>query len=351
MGLGSAEGIFSTAAPNLSSFWSSSFNRESTSWSQSSLRAHMCTSLARWGGHGLMRWCKVCFDASTPRHSEGEWSITNIKNKLTSKILKESLHPKRSPRREEHEKICLACSSSSSFSGTSVRSGEGEVVSAVSERSRRSHSSRSSQEMQRCCSYAFSETQGFVSFIFHSYPFPSVPIILPVSLQSFPFKKLQHSKTSSSGGELGLSAAAAAAAAAATAASSSAFVGTKGSSNTVSTYIMFASTKPTHIMELGSAIADRMCVNLNRTTWVPLRIVHELNSTSKWGVSYCWLHNSICITFTALCPWPVALPPPQPSALLLLALYPTSYQAAWIKEGLTSNHSQKNSQNAAASET
>ena len=63
-----------------------------------------------------------------------------------------------------------------------------------------------------------------------------------------------------------------------------------------------------------------------------------MNSTSKWGVSCCWLHNSICITLTRLCPWPVALPPPQPSALLLLALYPTSYQAASIKEGLTSNH-------------
>lgn len=52
----------SSAAPNLSSFWSSSFNRESTSWSQSLWRAHMLTRLARWGGHGLMRWCKVCFE-------------------------------------------------------------------------------------------------------------------------------------------------------------------------------------------------------------------------------------------------------------------------------------------------
>ena len=78
--------------------------------------------------------------------------------------------------------------------------------------------------------------------------------------------------------------------------------------------------------------------------WQPESEKHDchselyMNSTSKWGVSCCWLHNSICITLTRLCPWPVALPPPQPSALLLLALYPTSYQAASIKEGLTSNH-------------
>ena len=91
--------------------------------------------------------------------------------------------------------------------------------------------------------------------------------------------------------------------------------------------------------------------------WQPESEKHDchselyMNSTSKWSVSCCWLHNSICITLTRLCPWPVALPPPQPSALLLLALYPTSYQAAWIKEGLTSNHSQKNSQNSATFET
>lgn len=180
----------SSAAPNLSSFWSSSFNRESTSWSQSLWRAHMLTRLARWGGHGLMRWCKVCFE----RHCEGEWSITNIKNKLvTSKILKESMYPNRSPSREEHE-IRLACSSSSSFSGTSVRSGEGEVVSAVSERSRRSHSSRSSEDAEMMFLRLFWDPRICVfhlPFPIHSYPFPSV------FSKGFPFQDLLFRRRSS----------------------------------------------------------------------------------------------------------------------------------------------------------
>lgn len=208
----------SSAAPNLSSFWSSSFNRESTSWSQSLWRAHMLTRRVLQDGE-VMGWCAGarCVLKDTVKENEASQI-----SKTSWWQAKSSRNPCIPTEAHQEKNMKSACSSSSSFSGTSVRSGEGEVVSAVSERSRRSHSSRSSEDAEMMFLRLFWDPR---ICVFH-LPFLSIPI------HSHQFSlKVSLSKTSSSGGAAaGLSTAAAAAAAAA-AASSSAFGSKDNNSN------------------------------------------------------------------------------------------------------------------------
>ena len=91
--------------------------------------------------------------------------------------------------------------------------------------------------------------------------------------------------------------------------------------------------------------------------WQPESEKHDchselyMNSTSKWGVSCCWLHNSICITLHQTVS--MACCAASSAAFCSSASRSVSYQlpSCFDKGRFNKQPSQKNSQNSATFET